>query len=1102
MALYGVLAGLVWHHTAWCGVYFFQNCPGTPARVGEWIDAGATSGASVSSPAACLRRKQFWRRLCGADDVVRVQFFRDEARFGTTTAEQAFSRVFDAPTQHGATKKTFPTASGNPFPTASGKGFPTATGNPFPASNDTDRRLPPPRSCFYIAGSRDSFIGSGLCTYVHHVESASVAREFEQLSTAGGIDRRSFTSDYLERLALFGFSGRVASDAFTVACLMSHRRVWSLFLASGDPDPNPYAFVFESDARVSSGVSADFVRTVLSKMPVNWDILNLARCWDLCDYDVTVNSVEDRARVRGRRTQWGQSSANKPRKSVSLAGTRYEPSPLHGFNPSGGGGRRHNRGGGPPMSSTGEDIGAEHDRAFPGRAIVSSANGMCTAGYVVTARGAAILLEYSLPYVVPVDVLIAVLVRASILRGYSVTPPVVTQHRERSSHDHGANVECDPSASTASLFSSGRRFQLWNRTTAAVNRNPGYKRNHGFGGSTKHSRRRHHYSPPPGHGDDRVLDAITSSKLWVHSNVGAPPASEPPGTKATVGGVVRRPLCAFGAAATAFSSTGSSDDKISSTGGGKLGDFGPRPTTAMPEFPAPTLVGAFADWYAKVVLAPLVTEFTRAMEALGLRRVVVYGLTADDDHTHKAIHRDLVASLRVLSSSSSIQVFWVPTAGASSSGCGYDRSEFANAFVFASPKHMWWTSDPFCAELPFVASSVYVFHEVVPPKFRGSDRVGQWIVRGPDGNWSPHDSDHVALRRRYVCVSELVCIFRRDRVLVAPWGVPTASGTRSVSSNPDENGGGDDTPRSGNTLRGGRGRGRPFTRADVLTHMRAFESPAALNPLTPTASGGNNDPFSVVNFVGTVWWVNKGALCDIGRVCTASNVSVHVYGRELEPLECPGGPVVTRVTADSSPLTTDTPKPFDAEFVGGQRGRIGGYPRRNGAGGGTSGPMSKSGVGAAVGGGGGAVEVDTKTKVAASTNGKTVAGLYVHSGGYVSDSTMAMLEASSGVLVAIQGSEHLDGLGSYLSDRLLRAVATGRPVMTNNPAASLLGVSQIFGTGETEKKNGQVADTPPQVDRTGDGGSRVCGGARGNPSAVYGNHTYGHRVVSMLSLFM
>lgn len=97
--------------------------------------------------------------------------------------------------------------------------------------------------------------------------------------------------------------------------------------------------------------------------------------------------------------------------------------------------------------------------------------------------------------------------------------------------------------------------------------------------------------------------------------------------------------------------------------------------------------------------------------------------------------------------------------------------------------------------------------------------------------------------------------------------------------------------------------------------------------------------------------------------------------------------------------------------------------------------------------------------------------------GYISERKKEKLIQQSPFTVAVQGTEHLRGNATYISDRLMSSIITHQRVMTNNPDARLLGVPVV-----TNMTSG-------------------CFGMYGDPKIILSNHTYAHRIVDLLSLF-
>eukprot|EP00912_Choanoflagellata_sp_UC4_P001957 UC4_evm1s1256 len=91
-----------------------------------------------------------------------------------------------------------------------------------------------------------------------------------------------------------GFFHGGYQDAFTVSCLLSHRRLWELMLARSDP----VSLVLEHDAVLAPWAKEMFkndvdyaIRVILNtadKYARGWDYLQIGRCWDSCLSDEVV----------------------------------------------------------------------------------------------------------------------------------------------------------------------------------------------------------------------------------------------------------------------------------------------------------------------------------------------------------------------------------------------------------------------------------------------------------------------------------------------------------------------------------------------------------------------------------------------------------------------------------------------------------------------------------------------------------------------------------------------------------------------------------------------------------------------------------------------
>lgn len=130
----------------------------------------------------------------------------------------------------------------------------------------------------------EAFLPSSACVEYIPAYATSAVR-VEELISAGLVEAAAF-GETEGRMAKFGLSGRSQQDAFTVACAFTHRRFWEMMVARGIEK----AVIFESDAvYVGDAASADravdeVLRAATATDP-DWELINLGRCWDLCELD-------------------------------------------------------------------------------------------------------------------------------------------------------------------------------------------------------------------------------------------------------------------------------------------------------------------------------------------------------------------------------------------------------------------------------------------------------------------------------------------------------------------------------------------------------------------------------------------------------------------------------------------------------------------------------------------------------------------------------------------------------------------------------------------------------------------------------------------------
>jgi hypothetical protein len=113
----------------------------------------------------------------------------------------------------------------------------------------------------------------------------------EEMIDMGLAQKIAFDSDYSLRVKQLGLNGKTAQEAFTVACAMSHRRIWQLVSSR----QIPVALVLESDQQFDRpGWAPPAVSAVIraaNEADPSWELINLGRCYDYCEADVVVGAV-------------------------------------------------------------------------------------------------------------------------------------------------------------------------------------------------------------------------------------------------------------------------------------------------------------------------------------------------------------------------------------------------------------------------------------------------------------------------------------------------------------------------------------------------------------------------------------------------------------------------------------------------------------------------------------------------------------------------------------------------------------------------------------------------------------------------------------------
>lgn len=142
---------------------------------------------------------------------------------------------------------------------------------------------------FVIGASTSS---SPRYTVVPFVDKWHIRSNMRTYMDSGVVYQGGFSA-YKKRIAELGLCGTAFQSAPTVAISFSHRRVWQVFLQSNAS----LALVLEDDAvKVSPHKVASLVRK-LRREEIHWNFLQLGRCWDFCDSEVTVLTLHNSTRI-------------------------------------------------------------------------------------------------------------------------------------------------------------------------------------------------------------------------------------------------------------------------------------------------------------------------------------------------------------------------------------------------------------------------------------------------------------------------------------------------------------------------------------------------------------------------------------------------------------------------------------------------------------------------------------------------------------------------------------------------------------------------------------------------------------------------------------
>lgn len=492
-------------------------------------------------------------------------------------------------------------------------------------------------------------------------------------------------------LRKFGISGRGRQDSFTVACAFSHRRVWESMLHA----KHHFAIIFEDDA---------------------WLSLNRSQSRAPSTKPTAFNSL----------TGHGRAAVKAALNTVARLDPDWEYINL---------GRCYDYCAAEKVISKVEETG---------QLVVTSPSSLCTHAYAVSAIGARKLLSVTLPHVFAVDVLVTLLSRNGLLRQYSLSPPSFTQNKiAPATIALSATTGIDPSAhfraralsSSASSTSAraARAATRYHKRSTALPECGSYE----SGPLSKLLRNITAALPF----EEVALRAIGGHKLVGYSPVATecPETLRYPDARVSrhIGPWESKEMCTLEHLQCRMVSSTTPADETQSSSPSDLDQLHPD-------------------------VAPLL----RQMNELGLDGAIIWGLRdlgvrMRDAHAivHKGVYRAFEYVFRT--SATPRHLCWIGDADFPP-GCSLGHllsrrtkssttleSRLGRSLVFASPKHMGFTSDPALDHMPIDPQSAYIFHEVMPPRFAPLlpfGRVVEWIVSGPDGNRPYLDSTNFVAR--------------------------------------------------------------------------------------------------------------------------------------------------------------------------------------------------------------------------------------------------------------------------------------------------------------------------------------------------------------------
>ena len=120
------------------------------------------------------------------------------------------------------------------------------------------------------------------------VDSSNVHKNYGIYRMNGAVNFFNIKHHFRQKIKVTGLSGRNKQNSFSIACAMSHRRIWEDFLYSN----HSHALVVEKDAHPTINNVLNIVRHLIANYSQDWDLINLGRCKDFCSSTRNISHFE------------------------------------------------------------------------------------------------------------------------------------------------------------------------------------------------------------------------------------------------------------------------------------------------------------------------------------------------------------------------------------------------------------------------------------------------------------------------------------------------------------------------------------------------------------------------------------------------------------------------------------------------------------------------------------------------------------------------------------------------------------------------------------------------------------------------------------------